>query len=86
MLNVLLQREIAVSGGLLGYRCMWSRLNLTHGLSVRRLVFSYIRNVHYCNIRDTAMMMLSVMDPDGTESRRTRRLRRRVYRSKVLAQ
>ena len=35
------------------------------------------------NFRDTAMMMLSVMDPAGTESRRKGRLKRRVYRSKV---
>ena len=29
------------------------------------------------------MMMLSVMDPAGTESRRKGRLKRRVYHSKV---
>jgi hypothetical protein len=46
---------------------MWSRLNQTHGLSVRR---------------DTAMMMLSIIDPVGCEGRKGRRLQRRVYRSK----
>ena len=29
------------------------------------------------------MMLLSLMDPSGTESRKKRRIKRRVYRSKV---
>jgi hypothetical protein len=59
-----LQRELQGPGNLLGYRCMWTRLNHSHGLSVRR---------------DTVMALLSV---EGTQSRKMRRLRRRLYRSK----
>ena len=82
---LVLQREIAASGGLLVHRSMYSRLNLTHGLSVRRFVVQYIlqSSTSYLHVRDTAMMMVSVMDPPGTESRQKSRLKKRVYCSKV---
>lgn len=72
-----------MSGSLLGYRAMWSRLSQMHGLSVRRLEvacgfpYTYIHSTLLP--RDTAMMMLSLMDPVGTASRK----RRRLLRSKV---
>lgn len=33
--------------------------------------------------RDTVMMMLALANPEGTAQRRCRRLKRRIYRSKV---
>ena len=34
--------------------------------------------------RDTVMMLLSLMDPLGTELRKKTQIKRRVYRSKVV--
>ena len=30
------------------------------------------------------MMLLALLDPEGTKQRRTKRLKRRIYRSKVI--
>ena len=34
--------------------------------------------------RDTVMMLLALLDPDGTRQRCSRKLKRRIYRSKVI--
>ena len=34
--------------------------------------------------RETVMMLLSTMDPEGTESRKKSKIKRRVYRSQVF--
>jgi hypothetical protein len=34
--------------------------------------------------RKTVMMLLATIDPDGTKQRKSKRLKIRVYRSKVL--
>ena len=64
---------------------MWTRLNQTHGLSVRRsaLLFCDHFDLGFSH-SDTAMMMLSIIDPVGSENRKRRKLQRRVYRSKVF--
>ena len=36
--------------------------------------------------RKTVMMLLSIMDPDGTENRKQRKIIRRTYRSQVSKQ
>ena len=43
--NVIIQRELATSGSLLGYRAMWNRLSTSYGLTVRRLVIYRIMNI-----------------------------------------
>ena len=41
------KKELQFSGGLLGYRCMWNRLRITHQLNVRRLYFIYVHCSYY---------------------------------------
>ena len=60
--------EMNRSGSLLGYRLLWTRLRTRYNLNVRR---------------DTVMMLLSIMDPEGSDLRKCRKLQRRTYRSKV---
>ena len=60
--------ELSKSGSLLGYRLLWVRLRTLYQLNVRR---------------DTVMMLLSLMDPEGSERRKRRKLQRRTYRCKV---
>ena len=50
----------------IGYRTMWSRLNLFHGV---------------CVPRDAVMLKLRLIDPDGCDRRKRRRLARRQYSS-----
>ena len=45
----------------------------SYGLCVRRLVIFLFRK--------TVMMLLSIMDPDGTENRKQRKIIRRTYRN-----
>lgn len=58
-----IQKEISGSGCFVGYRKMWSRLR-KRGLTVNR---------------ERVMNLLRELDPEGVESRRRKRLRRRVY-------
>uniref|UniRef100_A0A1X7T6U0 Integrase core domain-containing protein n=1 Tax=Amphimedon queenslandica TaxID=400682 RepID=A0A1X7T6U0_AMPQE len=62
-----INEELKGPGSLLGYRSLWHRLQMKYKLSVSR---------------DTVMMLLAVMDPDGTKVRKSRRLKRRVYLNK----
>ncbi|XP_072038411.1 uncharacterized protein [Amphiura filiformis] len=62
-----IQEELAGSGQCLGYRAMWHRLKTTHQLRVDK------ETVRFC---------LTLLDPQGVESRRRHRLRRRVYESR----
>ena len=57
-------RELYGSGSLLGYRSMWRRLHSKHGINVPR---SVVQNI------------LRELDPEGTELRKARRLKRREY-------
>ena len=85
------QEELSGSGSLLGYRTMWTRLRLTRQLNVRRydevllMLHAIVAKllVHYL-YRDTVMMLLRVLDSQGSNERVKRRLQRRVYRSKVI--
>ena len=43
----------------------------------------YIYNMHVFDYRDTVMRLLASLDPEGTQQRRKKRLRRRVYINKV---
>ena len=45
------------------------------------MVVSHSNN--YTNYRDTVMYILALMDPEGTRQRASRKLKRRIYRSKV---
>ncbi len=63
-----IQNELNQSGSLLGYRLMWVRLRIKYNLNVRR---------------DTVMMLLNLMDPNGSNLRKSKKLQRRIYRSKV---
>ena len=47
-------------------------------LSSKRLMIALFRK--------TVMMLLSIMDPDGTENRKQRKIIRRTYRSQVSKQ
>ncbi len=57
-------QEVDGSGGNLGYRAMWRRLQSKHGVQVPRLV---VQNI------------LRQVDPEGSKLRRANRLRRRSY-------
>ena len=59
-----IRRELDGSGSLLGYRSMWRRLHSKHGIKVPR---SVVQNI------------LRELDPEGTELRKARRLKRREY-------
>ena len=59
-----IRRELDGSGSLLGYRSMWRRLHSKHGINVPR---SVVQNI------------LRELDPEGTELRKARRLKRREY-------
>ena len=58
-------KEIEGSGSCLGYRTMWKRLKTQYRLKVTR---------------DTIMQALRVIDPNGVDRRKRRRLQRRKYR------
>lgn len=66
-LRNVISEELQGPGRLSGYRGIWHALRLRHGLHVSRHVVARI-------IRE--------IDPDGVESRKARRLHRRVYKSK----
>ena len=57
-------KEMTCSGQCIGYRAMW-----------RRLVYSYWLNVK----RDMVLDIMRIIDPDGIERRKRRRLIRRKY-------
>ena len=54
------------SGSCLGYRAMWKRLRLHHGLNVKR---------------DDVMLAMKIIDPESVERRKKHRLLRRAYRN-----
>ncbi|XP_077867977.1 uncharacterized protein LOC144357824 [Saccoglossus kowalevskii] len=64
--NVLeaIQQELNGSGKCIGYRSMWKRLKLKYGLAVNR---------------DIVLELLRLVDPDGIERRKKRRMMRRKY-------
>ncbi|KAJ7371568.1 hypothetical protein OS493_024243 [Desmophyllum pertusum] len=61
-----IEKELGKSGCFVGYRKMWARLR-KKGIMVKRA---------------RVMTMLRELDPDGVESRRKKRLRRRAYHTK----
>jgi len=61
-----IEEEIAGSGCIVGYRKMWARLK-KKGVVVKR---------------ERVMLMLRELDPEGVESRKKKRLRRRLYHAK----
>ena len=63
-LRQIISKEIEGSASTKGYRALWSSLKASYGINVQR---------------DVVMKMLRELDPDGTETRRARRLRRRQY-------
>ena len=63
-----IQNEMEMAGSMLGYRLLWIRLRTKYRLNVRR---------------DTVMMLLKLIDPEGSDLRRMKKLQRRTYRSKV---
>ncbi|OWF45037.1 hypothetical protein KP79_PYT01623 [Mizuhopecten yessoensis] len=56
--------ELGNSGGCIGYRSMWRRLILDHGVRVKR---------------DTVLRIMKQIDPEGVALRKAKRLRRRKY-------
>lgn len=58
--------ELHGPGSLLGYRTMWNKLKNHHQLQVKR---------------STVMILLALLNPEGTAQRRYKRLKRRTYRS-----
>ncbi|XP_044003479.1 uncharacterized protein LOC122849012 isoform X2 [Aphidius gifuensis] len=56
--------ELQGAGDCLGYKSLWLRLQQTYGLNIRR---------------DRVLEILRVVDPEGVEGRKIRRLRRRQY-------
>lgn len=66
-LTIIIEKEIQGPASLKGYRGMWTHLRCKYGITVKR---------------DTVMELLRHIDPEGTEIRRSRRLNRRVYRSR----
>ena len=65
-LRIAIEKELGRSGCFVGYREMWARLRMK-GIIVKRA---------------RVMTLLRELDPDGVESRRKKRLRRRAYHSK----
>ena len=63
-LRQIISREIEGSASTKGYRALWSSLKVSYGINIQR---------------DVVMKMLRELDPDGTETLRARRLRRRQY-------
>lgn len=45
--------------------------------------YNYETDNYILDQRDTVMMLLAVLDPDGTKQRGSKKLKRRIYRSKV---
>lgn len=65
-LKQVIEREISGSGCFVGYRRLWARL----------------RRKGYFVKRSRIMTMLREIDPEGVESRKRKRLRRRTYQAK----
>ena len=65
-LRNVINQEIQGAGRLSGYRSIWHALRLRHGINVSRHVVARI---------------MKEIDPDGVETRKARRLHRRVYKS-----
>eukprot|EP00731_Ephydatia_muelleri_P013068 Em0007g378a len=59
-----IRKELQTSNRLLGYRSMWKLIQTKYGYTVKR---------------STVMMLLAVMDPEGTRQRKMHRLQRRTY-------
>ena len=62
----IIESEIRGPSSMRGYRGLWHSLRVTHGIILQR---------------DTVMKILRDVDPEGTEIRKARRLRRRRYTS-----
>ena len=60
----IISRKIEGSASAKGYRALWSSLKVSYGINIQR---------------DVVTKMLRELDPDETETRRARRLRRRQY-------
>ena len=60
---------------------MWHRLKQ---IQVDCKKVNYVMAGHEIVYRNTVMVMLALIDPDGTAQRKSRRLKRRLYRNKVL--
>ena len=65
-LKGIIERELGGRGCFVGYRRIWARL----------------RRKGYMAERITVMKLLRELDPEGVESRKRKRLRRRIYRAK----
>ena len=65
-LRNIVESEIRGPSSMRGYRGLWHSLRVTHGIILPR---------------DTVMRVLKDVDPEGTEIRKARRLRRRRYNS-----
>ena len=65
-LNDAIEKELGKSGCFVGYRKMWARLRRKGVIAKRSMVMRCLRE----------------LDPEGVESRRKKRLRRRAYHSK----
>ncbi|PFX12696.1 hypothetical protein AWC38_SpisGene23301 [Stylophora pistillata] len=65
-LKRIIERELGGSGCFVGYRRVWARLR-KEGYMVKRI---------------TVMKLLRELDPEGVESRKKKRLRRRIYHAK----
>lgn len=69
----------------IGYRQMWRILQIKYNICVKRcniaIALASIATFHID--RSTVMMLLRLLDPEGSERRRGHRLRRRVYQNKV---
>lgn len=73
---------------------MWKILRDKYMVIVRRYVFNFVDTVHHVDmklctcithiLRDTVMELMRLLDPKGVVLRRSRRLQRRVYTSKVI--
>ena len=64
--NIIKQEIENCPSSLLGYRSMWNKLKRTYRINIPR---------------DRVMEILKELDPEATEERKSRRLRRRVYSS-----
>ena len=68
---------------------MWNRLKHHYNLKVKRLgitekyMFYFLL---YTPCRSTVMVMLAMLNPEGTVQRKSGRLKRRIYRNKVLVE
>lgn len=89
--KVVIAKELRTSQQLLGYRSMWKHIINKYGLKVKR----YQIDKHQINkqsrakssydwfYRSTVMSILKELDPEGVAARKSRRLKRRIYYSKV---